>query len=218
MVECHFPAPPGAMSLALHDSDGNEIPYEVLERQAQQEQDKSIVFIAREVPSVGYKTYYVASSSTPPAAPTPLTGDTVENKFYRLTFGPGGIKSLYDKRLNWEVLRTSKFDAAEVDQFTAPGQAWEDSEIVTTEDFDKTSNHPFPFKQFSKTALRTTAIREAQFKHFVLRESFHLYDQLDRVDMEIEILNWDGTNGNCGSYSPSISIRRDCPTRYPSVP
>ena len=192
VVECHFPAPPGAMSLALHDSDGNEIPYEVLERQAQAG-TTSIVFIAREVPSVGYKTYYVASSSTPPAVPTPLTGDTVENKFYRLTFGPGGIKSLYDKRLNWEVLRTSKFDAAEVIQFTAPGQAWEDSEIVTTEDFDKTSNHPFPFKQFSKTALRTTAIREAQFKHFVLRESFHLYDQLDRVDMEIEILNWDGT-------------------------
>ncbi len=192
VVECQFPTPAGSTSLALHDSNGNEIPYEVLEGQAQGGTTK-IVFIAGEVPSVGYKTYYVASSSTLSAAPTPLTGDTVENKFYRLSFGPGGIKSLYDKRLNWEVLRTDKFDAAEVIQFTAPGQAWEDPEIVTTEDFDKTSNHPFPFKQFSKTALRTTAIREAQFKHFVLRESFHLYDQLDRLDMDIEILNWDGT-------------------------
>ena len=76
----------------------------------------------------------------------------IENQFYRLTFGAGGIKSLYDKRLKWEVLRTDKFDGGEVLQFTAPGQAWEDPEIVTVENFDKTSNHAFPFKQFSKTA------------------------------------------------------------------
>ena len=91
------------------------------------------------------------------------------------------------------MLRTDKFDGGEVLQFTAPGQAWEDPEIVTVENFDKTSNHAFPFKQFSKTALRTTAVREAQFKDFTLRESFHLYEQLDRVDMEVEILNWNGT-------------------------
>ena len=91
------------------------------------------------------------------------------------------------------MLRTDKFDGGEILQFTAPGQAWEDPEIVTNVDFDKTSNHAFPFKQFSKTPLRTTAIREAQFQHFALRETFHLYDQLDRVDVEVELIKWDGT-------------------------
>ncbi len=192
LVECQFRIPSGWTNLTVRDSTGKEFPYEILEGDLEAGTTK-MLFLARDVPSVGYETYYLASSSTPAQAPTILTGDTVENKFYRLTFGAGGIKSLYDKRSKWEVLRADKFDGGEVIQFTAPGQAWEDPEVVTTKDFDKTSNHTFPFKQFSKTPLRTTAVREAQFKNFTLRESFHLYEQLDRVDIEVEILNWNGT-------------------------
>jgi alpha-mannosidase len=192
LVECQFRLPTAWTNLTLRDSTGKEIPYEVLEGNLQAP-TTTFLFLAEAVPSVGYKTYYMTASSTPAPSSSPLTGDVVENRFYRLTFGAGGIKSLYDKRLQWEVLRTDKFDGGEVLQFTAPGQAWEDPEIVTVENFDKTSNHVFPFKQFSKTALRTTAVREAQFKDFTLRESFHLYEQLDRVDMEVEILNWNGT-------------------------
>jgi alpha-mannosidase len=191
VVECRFRTPAGWTNLAVLDSTGKEIPHEALLGQGDAE--TRIAFLVSEIPPIGYKTYFLASSSTPAQDPTPITGDTVENQFYRLTFGKGGIKSLYDKRLNWEVLRTDKFDGGEILQFTAPGQAWEDSEIVTNVDFDKTSNHAFPFKQFSKTPLRTTAIREAQFQHFALRETFHLYDQLDRVDVEVELIKWNGT-------------------------
>ena len=35
-------------------------------------------------------------------------------------------------------------------------------------------------------------MREAAFKNFKLRESFHLYHGLPRVDVETEILGWDG--------------------------
>ena len=190
-VEFQFRAPSGWTNLSLRDSAGRDVPYEVLEGPGK-EGTTRLLFLAQDVPSVGYKTYYLTSSSAPVQGASPLTGDTIENQFYRLTFGAGGIKSLYDKRMKWEVLRTDKFDGGEVLQFTAPGQAWEDPEIVTTEDFDKTSNHAFPFKRFSKTPLRTTAVREAQFKNFTLRQSFHLYEQLDRVDMELEIVNWSG--------------------------
>jgi alpha-mannosidase len=192
LVECQFRAPSGWANLSVHDSTGKEVPCEIVEGHLGGETTK-VLFVASAVPSVGYKTYYFASSSTAVHAPTTLTGDTIENKFYRLTFGAGGIKSLYDKRSKWEVLRTDKFEGGEVIQFTAPGQAWEDPEIVTVQDFDKTSNHSFQFKQFSKSALRTTAVREAQFQNFGLRESFHLYEQLDRVDVEVEILEWNGT-------------------------
>ena len=191
-VECQLRTPTGWTNLTLRDSTGKEVPYEVLEGNLQAP-TITLLFLAEAVPSVGYTVYYLTSSSTPAPLPSPLTGDVVENQFYRLTFGAGGIKSLYDKRLQWEVLRTDKFDGGEVLQFTAPGQAWEDPEIVTMQYFDKTSNHAFPCKHFSKTPLRTTAVREAQFKDFTLRQSFHLYEQLDRVDIEVEILNWNGT-------------------------
>jgi alpha-mannosidase len=192
LVECRFRMPAGWSSAAVHDSTGKEAGFEVLAGE-DAGGSTAILFLAEAVPSVGYKTYYLTSASTPQPGSAPLTGKTIETQFYRLTFGEGGIKNLYDKRLNWEVLRTEKFDGGEVLQFAAPGQAWEDSEIVTVEDFDKTSNHPFPFKQFSKTGLRTSAVREAQFQHFKLRESFHLYERLDRVDIDIEVLDWDGT-------------------------
>jgi alpha-mannosidase len=75
--------------------------------------------------------------------------------------------------------------------------AWDDPpanvESVTMEDFDKTSNHDFPFTIFLHGPVRSTAVREAQFKHFQLREHFHFYPRLDRVDIDVEILNWDGT-------------------------
>ena len=101
VVECRFRMPISWTNLALHDSTGKEVPYEVLQV-ANGAGTTGIMFLAGEVPAVGYKTYYLTSSSTPAPSPTPLTGDTVETPFYRLTFGGGGIKSLYDKRLSWK--------------------------------------------------------------------------------------------------------------------
>lgn len=190
-VECQLVAPSGWSNLTLHDGKGNEIPYEILESHPETRTTR-LLFIAENVPSVGYKTFYLTSSPVPSQSPASLTGDTIENQFFRLTFGSGGIKSLYDKQLKWEVLRTDKFDGGEILQFTAPGSAWEDPEKVTMRDFDRTSKHDFPFRRFWKTPVRTTAVREAQFKDFTLRQSFHLYEQLNRVDIDVEILNWDG--------------------------
>ncbi len=121
-VECQFRTPPGWTGLTLLDSSGKEVPYEVLE-ESLQASTTMLLFLAEAVPSAGYRIYYLTSSSAPAPSPSPLTGDVVENQFYRLTFGAGGIKSLYDKRLEWEVLRTDKFEGGEVLQFTAPGQA-----------------------------------------------------------------------------------------------
>jgi alpha-mannosidase len=40
--------------------------------------------------------------------------------------------------------------------------------------------------------VRISAVREAAFKNFSLRQHFHLYHALDRLDIEVELLNWDG--------------------------
>ena len=129
------------------------------------------------------------------AAPsTPISGNTIENSFLRIILGKVGLKSVYDKQQKLEVLRTGKFEGGEVLQFTAPGSAWEDPEIVTMADFDRTGNHPFPLRSFTRTAVRSTVVREAAFKNFKSRESFHLYNDLARLDIETELLGWDGQN------------------------
>jgi alpha-mannosidase len=116
----------------------------------------------------------------------------LENGFLRVVLGRGGLESVYDKRLRQEVLRTGKFFGGEVLQFTAPGLAWEDLETVTMADFDRTSDHEFPITKSVQGAVRSTVVREAKFKRFLLREQFHLYSRLDRVEIELEVLDWDG--------------------------
>ena len=59
--------------------------------------------------------------------------------------------------------------------------------------FDRTANHDFRLVSMRKSAIRTTAIYEAKFDDFSLREHFHLYEELGRVDIDIEILEWKGT-------------------------
>jgi alpha-mannosidase len=183
--------PSGWSSFALRDEAGKEVPYQVVGQSADGRPEE-IVFVAEGVPSVGYRTYDLQPSSSAPPAETRLAGDSLENEFLRVALGPGGVKSLFDKVLGKEILRADKFCGGEVLQFTAPGLAWEDPEIVAMEDFEKTSDHEFPIRQFVQGPVRTTVVREAQFKHFLLRQKTHLYSHLRRLELDLELLNWDG--------------------------
>ena len=191
VVRCHLALPSGWSSFALRDEAGKEVPYQVVGQSADGRPEE-IVFVAEGVPSVGYRTYDLQPSSSAPPAETRLAGDSLENEFLRVALGPGGVKSLFDKVLGKEILRADKFCGGEVLQFTAPGLAWEDPEIVAMEDFEKTSDHEFPIRQFVQGPVRTTVVREAQFKHFLLRQKTHLYSHLRRLELDLELLNWDG--------------------------
>jgi alpha-mannosidase len=148
--------------------------------------------MAKDVPAVGYRSFFLQPAAARPGRASEVGREAMDNEFIKVTFGPGGIKSLYDKRTQREVLRTEKFDGGEVLQFIAPGLAWEDPEKVGMQDFERTANHDFKFTRLSKSAFRVTVVREAHFSNFLLRQSFHLYDEIDRLDIEIEILNWNG--------------------------
>jgi len=191
VVRCSFNKPAGWNGFTLRDHAGKEISSQILSEEPGAGATQ-IAFVAENVPSAGYTTYYLEQATALPPKAAPVSGDTLENEHLRVVLGAGGLKSLYDKRLKLEMLKTDKFVGGEVIQFTAPGYAWDDTEIVTTKDFDKTSSHEFRTISFEKGPVVTTAIREAKFAHFRLRQAFHLYPQLDRVEMEVDILDWDG--------------------------
>jgi alpha-mannosidase len=190
VVTSRFEIPSGWPSFVLRDGAGRAIPYQI--GGPSSGPSKEIIFLAEAVPSVGYRTYYLEPSSSPPSPDKQLTGDTMENDYLRVVLGDGGLTSLYDKRLKQEILRTDKIAGGEVLQFTAPGFPLSEKSIVTVEDFDKTSNHPFPVKSFAEGPVGTTVFREATFKHFVLKEHFRLYHQIDRLEIDLELVIWDG--------------------------
>ncbi|HZO99943.1 MAG TPA: glycosyl hydrolase-related protein [Terriglobia bacterium] len=197
VVRCRFEKPSGWSSFRLRDEAGKEVSCQLV-GDVSSGRDAKFAFVADAVPSVGYRTYYLESSSTPPPSGDPFTGDTMENDDLRAVFGAGGLKSLYDKRLEREFLKTEKFFGGEVLQFTAPGMAWDsapaDVADVLMDDFDKTSNHDFPIRRLIKGPVVISALREAQFKNFRLRQGFHLYPRLDRIEMDVHLIDWDGTS------------------------
>jgi alpha-mannosidase len=190
-VECDVTIPDDWAGWALSDDQGQPVPFEVCCK-PDGSSIKKIIFFAEDMPPVGYKCYFVHPATDKVEGPVTASDQKMENDFFRVSFGHAGIKSLYDKRNKWEVLRTDKFFGGEVLQFHAAGNALEETEAVDMQGFDRTANHDFPLESFTRSAVRTTATFEAKFKDFTLRERFHLYDKLERVDVELEIVQWNG--------------------------
>ena len=89
----------------LVDLAGNEpVPMDVI---LEKDGYRKVRFLAKEVPAMGYRGYSLRSLK--PATQEPnkkLSGDTIENEFYRLTADrqSGGLKSLFDKMEKRELL------------------------------------------------------------------------------------------------------------------
>ena len=80
-----------------------------------------LVFIAENVPSMGYKTYRLAPREDNPTAQsgTRAVQNTIENRFFKVTLDPktGAIASLYDKDLSRELVDPQAPD--KLNQFVA---------------------------------------------------------------------------------------------------
>jgi hypothetical protein len=71
--------------------------------------DDRILFLARDVPSLGYKTYRVvrgAGKRSPAFADMDTTALTLENQYYKITFNPksGVVAGIWDKELGLEIV------------------------------------------------------------------------------------------------------------------
>jgi alpha-mannosidase len=190
VVECTFTLPLKWVGWLLLDDTDQEVAWELDD--IDDARNCRIVFVARDVPSIGYRLFRLQKSSVPYIKPSHSSANTFENDRLRLRLGHSGIKSLFDKVRNWEVLQTDKFEGAEIIEFTALGNAWEDTERATTQDLDRTAFHDFPSVVSQGSAIRSTVIREAKFANFLLRQRFDLYNDLDRLDVEIELKDWKG--------------------------
>lgn len=76
------------------DEHGNRLPHQVIAG-AELVNELDIVFHAPDVPSMGYKTFYLVAKDSSHADDTmPIQS---ENSFYKIEFAPGGIQSIFDK-------------------------------------------------------------------------------------------------------------------------
>ncbi len=97
----------GGEPFALVGEDGEVVPHQAVESNAG-EGSPTIAFLARDVPSLGYRTFDVVRwrGAEPPPAAVHVAGNCIENAFYRVSLDPetGGIASIYDKALGVELV------------------------------------------------------------------------------------------------------------------
>ncbi len=98
------PLPSAAEEFAVFEANGKEIPSQVTQRDRY---TRGILFVAREVPSIGYKVYTLKKKKGM-NYPTSLRTDatSVESNLFRVTVDPetGWLNSIIDKRNGHEVL------------------------------------------------------------------------------------------------------------------
>lgn len=117
-------------AMKLVDPKGNEVPFDVEEYKENMSRGLEIVFVAQNVPSLGYKTYFLepGSGASPGLSasvkmddendignPRRVYGsDVMENQFYRVTVDRAtGAIEVFDKELNRTVSKSIQISGAE---------------------------------------------------------------------------------------------------------
>lgn len=117
--------------MRLLDETGKSVPFFVEEWSENISRALQLVFVARGIPSLGYKTYYLVAADKPDEFPVTATisldrekdqreprralgSDVLENSFYRLSVDLAtGRVTLFDKALNRDVCRNMEVVALE---------------------------------------------------------------------------------------------------------
>ncbi|HNT37036.1 MAG TPA: hypothetical protein PKH07_18745, partial [bacterium] len=155
----------------LQDSLGN-VPYQKIPETGQ------IVFVADQVPSVGFKRYWIAAGSPPATSSSLVVGaQSIENSRYRITVNANGhVTSFQDKVAARELINTGSslnFNrvvvATNIEHFFGTHRVVPDSVSTTI--------------SAEMTGPVAASLRIENASHPLKSVRIVLYDQLDRVDL-----------------------------------
>ena len=185
--------------LALYDASGRIAPLHILSvaRHSDQSiQSAEIVFIAHDLPPVGYTTFYLRR------APHVVVADTtsqplgfLENRHYKVTFGAGGVRQIFDIKLQRDLLTSEKFLGGELFTMQSVGEdagEWSEPQQPTMEGFDKLSHHAPEWRLVESGPVRRVAELRQEINHVSVAQRVILYAELKQIDFETDLLKWDG--------------------------
>ncbi len=178
----------------VRDDKGRVVPSQILKRDGH----CALSFIAEDVPSMGYRTYYLDRGKRNEAEPREIIqfSNFYENEYYRISFGDGGIRSLYDKKLQREVLNTLRFNGADLLNLEYKGNgAGEFTRMTgfTPGDLRTLSEGKSLWEIAEKGPLFTLFKNKQQMKGVDVVQEICVYHTLKRIDVDM-YLNFDGTH------------------------
>ncbi|RFT17148.1 MAG: Alpha-mannosidase [Candidatus Saccharicenans subterraneus] len=202
-VELMFPRP--VQGIKILDIAGTEIPSQVVSvekikgEEPTTDCDKSwrkvlLLFIAKDVPSLGYKTFRAVEAKSAPKYKTSLSASKsgLENEFIRLELDQktGWWKSLYDKKLGREFLAGAGNVLEAIADEPPNMSAWE---IGLKDTLERLGEKGTSVELVEKGPVRATIRVRHQFRNSEFVQDVQLYAGLPRVDIRMW-LDWQERN------------------------
>jgi alpha-mannosidase len=187
-----------AGNLALTDAKGAQIATQLTDARFYDDgsiQSVTLHFMASDVPSIGYKTYYLKTTrETPPQKELKQNGH-FENRFYKIELSDGGLSSIFDKELNKDVVNPQKMKAGEVFTLHSEGTGageFADIQQPDMKGFDRAANYGANWKMTGDGAVFTCFLNRQPIRNAVVEEKITLYKEIKRIDFEVALLNYEG--------------------------
>lgn len=145
---------------------------------------KVLVFVAKDVPPVGYKVYYTKPSSEKSVVTTSVI-DTVENNRFKLVFNNAAeLTSIYDKANSREVLKGTGNVFRLYEDLPGKYEAWDivatyvDKEFTTEDGVIEsvTTGDVFTCVTITKNIINSS-----------IKQNIIIYNDLDRIDFDTYI-------------------------------
>ncbi len=185
-------------NICLENPDGEFVPVQLSEINRFENGNISsaiIHFIAEDVPSLGYKTFYVSGEKKAKSDCDRLFTNVAENKYYRLSFTNGGLNGIFDKELDRQILNTTNLLGGEVFTLHSEGNGageFADVQQPDMEGFDRTNNYKTKWELVESGPVFDTYRVKTPFKNVVVEQKIKLFHNIKRIDFEIALLNWEG--------------------------
>ncbi|MDB4581607.1 glycosyl hydrolase-related protein [Draconibacterium sp.] len=188
-----------AKSVKLFSKEGKEIQVQFENKIVDKNgflQSAEIHFIAEDVPSIGYNTYYAKVSEQKETNQISEYKPGFENDFFKIEFSDGGISGLYDKQLNQELIDASFFKAGEIFTMKSFGNGAGEFDAVQQpemEGFDKTGNYSTQWEVVTNGPVFSTYKFRQPIRNAVAELEVTIYNQIKKIDFDVAIKNFDGT-------------------------
>lgn len=182
----------------LVDENGRKVEYQVISSPGGGTKAMlTICFIARDVPSIGYATYYLVPGKTGDADKLRIniTGNVVDTRFFKVELGSGGIKSIFDKEQQRELIAPGRLLAGEVFSLQSVGNGAGEFTSVqqpTMEGFEKMGQYNAGWSLLENGPVRTVLETVHPWRNCTVKQRVIFYTMARRIDFQADIIGFDG--------------------------
>lgn len=184
----------------LIDADGNDVPLQIIPAGGcigGSDEVLTFSFVAKDVPAMGYRTFYLVESDFCPVFESVKMDGAYENPFYRISFCQGGIESLYDKELSREYIKADKFNAAELFSMRSVGNGageFTDVQQPDMEGFDRLGNYVQSWQCIEAGPVYDMFQLIQPMRNARAAVRIRAYKTIKRIDVETDLDGFNGEN------------------------